>query len=360
MVRPGRFEWFSFALLAPFMALWVNYLLLGRSALSGNSAWLLSYPIVLLHGAATWYLHVWAMQALRKSMPDRQHFARLSVALLLAMVLIPAALLLLFYGYDYSGFPGFTNDDSSARYLVYTGLAVALVTTTMWEAEYTFRRWKEGLAEKEILEQMAIEQEFETLKGQVNPHFLFNCFNTLSSLITEDKKQAEVFLDELSKVYRYLLKNNEDGLSSLDTEIRFIESYYRLLQTRHGEAIRLHMQVDECDHRHLLPSLSLQLLVENAVKHNVLSKNYPLTIDIFTAGDQLVVSNNLQLRAVKAPSNRIGLENIRHKYALLQVQGFQVLKDSRSFSVVLPLLKQKPAEKRLYRIINPEYENTHR
>ena len=158
-------------------------------------------------------------------------------------------------------------------------------------------------------------------------------------------------MNELSKVYRYLLRNNEDGLSTLQTEIRFIESYYRLLKTRHGDAVQLQIEIDKKYEQYLLPSLSLQLLVENAVKHNILSKTKPLIIDIFTtAGNKLVVSNNLQVRTVKGPSNKIGLDNIKSKYDLLNQSGFQVLEDVTSFSVVLPLLWSKAPQQKIVTI----------
>ncbi len=118
-------------------------------------------------------------------------------------------------------------------------------------------KYRESVQEKESLRQLSEKQEFDTLKGQVNPHFLFNCFNTLSSLITEDRVRAEKFLDELSKVYRYLLRNNEDGLTTVQNEIRFIESYYQLLQTRHGEAVQINTEIDKRYDQYLLPSLSL-------------------------------------------------------------------------------------------------------
>jgi LytS/YehU family sensor histidine kinase len=217
----------------------------------------------------------------------------------------------------------------------------------MWEADYSLHQWRESQALKQQMEQLTLQQEFEALKGQVNPHFLFNCMNTLSSLIHEDRKQAEVFLNELSKVYRYLLRNNEDGLSTLEKEIRFIESYFRLLKTRHGEAVRLQIDVDKKYESYLLPSLSLQLLVENVVKHNMLSKNKPLQIDIFTtSGNKLVVSNNMQLRIQHVPSNGVGLENIRSKYQLLKQPGFQVLDQGNTFSVVLPLMWSKLTEEK--------------
>jgi LytS/YehU family sensor histidine kinase len=185
------------------------------------------------------------------------------------------------------------------------------------------------------------------LKNQVNPHFLFNCFNTLSSLISENKERAEAFLNELSKVYRYLLRNNEDGLSTLENEMKFIRSYYGLLKTRHGDALEMIIDIDKRYYPYLIPSLTLQLLVENVVKHNQLAKNQPLVIEIFTtAGNKLVVNNNLQRRTVKAPSNKVGLENIKAKFELLNQKGFQVMEDGKNFTVVLPLIWNNHLENR--------------
>ena len=155
-----------------------------------------------------------------------------------------------------------------------------------------------------------------------------------------------MFLDELSKVYRYLLKNNEEGVSTVAQEIRFIESYFNLLQTRYGNSVQLNVQIDKRYDPYLLPSLTLQLLVENAVKHNALSKNNPLVIDIFTvAGNKLVVSNNHQPLTVKANSTKVGLKNIKLKYSLLKQSGFMVMEDEMNFTVVLPLI-WSPKQKR--------------
>jgi LytS/YehU family sensor histidine kinase len=152
-------------------------------------------------------------------------------------------------------------------------------------------------------------------------------------------------------VYRYLLRFNENGLSTLKSEIQFINSYYKLLQTRHGEALQMTIEIDKKYEEYLLPSLTLQLLVENAVKHNQLSKNRPLLIDVFTtAGKKLIVNNNLQPRVIKGPSNRIGLENIKSKYMLLEQAGFQILEDRKTFSVVLPLIWNKVVDKKLVNV----------
>jgi len=348
-MKPTRLEWISFFTIMPLLCILLNQLLFGPGQWNDGKIWLLSFPVIYLEGLASWYLHILVMHWLRIVFPNiKQTGLRLVILAIAHISLISVTWIILFYTYDATHFLGYQLNSGQLTKALYSGVALTMVATSMWEAEYTFKQWKDSLAEKEKLQQLTLQQEFETLKSQVNPHFLFNCFNTLSSLIAEDRKQAEVFLDELSKVYRYLLRNNEDGLSNVQTEIKFIQSYYRLLRTRHGEAVQLSIETDKKYDQYLIPSLTLQMLVENAVKHNVLSKNKPLTIDIFTTpGNKLVVSNNLQLRTIKVPSNKIGLDNIRAKYELLNYSGFQVLKDQKTFSVVLPLIWNKAADEKI-------------
>ncbi len=352
LIKPSRLEWVSFIALMPFLTILLNYLLFGDEFLGNGRIWLFSFPVVFLLGYFSWHAQIAMMHWLRARFPDiRQTSLRLTILAVAQISLVYLTSRALFHGYDAFEFLDYQLNVQNFRMALYLGIGLTMVATAMWEADYILKQWKDSLAEKEKLEQLTIRHEFETLKSQVNPHFLFNCFNTLSSLISEDRKQAEIFLDELSKVYRYLLRNNEDGLTTLQTEIRFIESYYRLLRTRHGEAVQLKTEIDKKYNGYLLPSLSLQMLVENAVKHNVLSKNKPLMIDIFTtSGNKLVVSNNLQARTVKGPSNKIGLDNIRSKYELLNRQGFQVLQDKKNFSVVLPLIWSKVADQKLLNI----------
>jgi len=250
-----------------------------------------------------------------------------------------ACIIFIFLLYDSLHILGYKMNMTDLKLGLGVGFSINLIFETLYETDYILEKYKESLQEKETIHQMALQQEFDTLKSQVNPHFLFNCFNTLSSLISEDKVKAEAFLNELSKVYRYLLQNNEDGLSTLQSEVQFVQSYYRLLQTRHGDAVQLNIEIDKRYELYLLPSMSLQLLIENVVKHNVVSKNVPLEIDIFTiAGNKLVVNNNLIRRIVKAPGNKVGLENIKAKYSLLNQTGFQIMEDEKNFTVVLPLI----------------------
>ncbi len=351
-INPSKVEWRSHFVMMPFICLLVNYLLYGNRIFHDAELWLFSFPIIFLVGCVSWYIQIAIMKRLRTRFPHiKQTRTRLIILGVAHFLIRSLAFSFIFYSFDAIHFLGYNLNTDQLEIAIYCSLALTLMATSMWEADYTFHQLKTSANEKEKLEQLTIQQEFETLKSQVNPHFLFNCFNTLSSLISEDRKQAEVFLNELSKVYRYLLRNNQDGLSTLQTEIRFIESYYRLLKTRHGDAVQIEIEFDKKYENYLLPSLSLQLLVENAVKHNALSKNKPLVIDIFTTtGNKLVVCNNLQVRKIKGPSNKIGLDNIRSKYELLNQPGFQVLEDVTTFSVVLPLIWSKVSDQKLVTI----------
>lgn len=338
--KPTKVEWITFFALMPVIDVVLNYLIFGMRLWHDRDIWTYSFPVIYVQGFASWYLHIVTMHWYRVQFPLlNQALLRVTLLFFTHVALTSLTFAMLFYGYNYFHFLGYNLEIHKLNMSILVAIALTLVATTMWEAEYVLVKWKESLRDKEQLQQLAIQHEFEMLKSQVNPHFLFNCFNTLSSLIGEDPKQAEVFLNELSKVYRYLLRNNEDGLTTLKNELQFIHSYFRLLTTRHGNAIQFNIETDKRYDNYLLPSLSTQLLVENAVKHNVLSKNYPLIIEIFTtAGNKLVVNNNLQRRSKKPPSNKVGLDNIRSKYDLLHEEGFQVLEDAKNFTVVLPLI----------------------
>jgi LytS/YehU family sensor histidine kinase len=262
--------------------------------------------------------------------------------ILLVLIIIPAMSSLvsvIFLLYHYTHLFGYEFSFEGLKKGLLVGFCVNLIFETLYEADFALQKYKETMEEKHLVQQLSNKSEFDYLKNQVNPHFLFNCFNTLSSLICEDRQKAELFLNELSKVYRYLLRNNKESMSTVENELNFIKSYFKLLQTRHGDAIQLHLDIDKQYGSYLVPSLSLQLLVENVVKHNMLSKNKPLVVDIFTtAGSKLIVNNNLQRRTTATISNRVGLENIRNRYALLKQTGFQVLEDPKNFTVVLPLI----------------------
>jgi sensor histidine kinase YesM len=217
-----------------------------------------------------------------------------------------------------------------------------LVTiTTLYEGVTFFEKWKEAITETEQLEQLNLESQFRSLQNQLNPHFLFNSFNVLSSLIVENPRRAEDFVDELSNVYRYLLRTNEQDLATVEEELRFIRSFFHLLQTRHDKGVDLKINIAEENLQRKILPLALQVLVENAVKHNEISLEKPLSIEIFDQKHNtsaLVICNNVQRKTTRVLSNHVGLDNLRQRYDLLDVPGFAVHDDGQWFQVVLPLV----------------------
>lgn len=356
-IRPNRLQVYSFIASMPVIDFVLNYILYDDAVFHNGAVWLYSFPLIFIIGLASWHTQTVLQNKIQIQYPalkqTRERVKRMVVFIIPTM---SVSVMAIFFMYDYFHVVGYRLRQNDLEYGLLVGFSVNLIFSTLYEMDYVMERMKESILEKESLKQEALQHEFDTLKNQVNPHFLFNCFNTLSSLISEDKARAEVFLNELSKVYRYLLRNNEDGLTTVEAEIRFIQSYYGLLRTRHGEALQLTIEIDKRYYAYLLPSLTLQLLVENVVKHNMLSKTHPLMIEIFTtAGNKLVVNNNLQRRTVKAPSNRVGLGNIRAKYDLLNQPGFQLMEDGKNFTVVLPLIWNNTAapERRFVKEIKP-------
>jgi two-component system, LytTR family, sensor kinase len=338
--KPSKFKLQSFLLSMPLIDVVLNLIIYKGRFWTDIRVWLISFPLLFIMGMGSWYAHTAYEDFIEKKFPElNQSNQRVFWKAMVIFFIMGPSILIIFFTYHHFQILGYRLEQTDMIKGVLLGVAVNLIFETLYEGEYVLSKYKENTTEKETLQLLAEQNEFETLKNQVNPHFLFNCFNTLSSLISVDKQKAEQFLDELSKVYRYLLRNNVESVSTVDNEIKFIQSYFKLLQTRHGEAVQLNMEIDRQYAAYLLPSLTLQLLVENVVKHNALSKNKPLVIDIFTtAGNKLVVNNNLQRRTVKAPSNKVGLDNIRSKYELLKQPGFQVMEDEKNFTVVLPLI----------------------
>lgn len=337
---PSKLQWFSFFASMPFITVLGCYILYGGRLFRDINVWLIAFPVFYLGGMMIFRVQTIIGNYIKFRNPAlKQTTRRVLLYILFIMPFMASGVTLLYLTFSRFHILGYSWNTHDYFMGLLLGFCVNLFFETLYESAFVLEEYKETLKEKQQLEDDSVHAEFSSLKNQVNPHFLFNCFNTLSSLISEDRQKAGKFLDELSKVYRYLLRNNEDGLSTVQNEIRFIESYYQLLQTRHGEAVQINMEIDSRYDNYLLPSLTLQLLVENVVKHNVLSKNKPLIIDIFTtAGNKLVVNNNLQRRSVKAPSNKVGLDNIRTKYSLLDQTGFQVMEDKNNFTVVLPLI----------------------
>jgi len=201
-----------------------------------------------------------------------------------------------------------------------------------------FRRWKEQKVVAAELEKEKALVQYDNLKNQLNPHFLFNTLSSLNSLIFENPQLASEFLQQLSKVYRYVLENKDKNLVSVDTEIKFVKHYVQLLKARFEEGLEVTFDVNESELSKGVTPVTLQILVENAMKHNTTQKTAPLGIRIFCEHDFLVVQNNIQKKQVIEGSNGQGLENLRNLYHYLTDIPVAVEETAQTFIVKIPLL----------------------
>ncbi len=205
---------------------------------------------------------------------------------------------------------------------------------------FFFREYRRQWAEAEELRRNSSQAQMQLIKSQINPHFLFNNLNVLSGMVIKDNPEANHFIEEFSKVYRYILNNQEKELVELRSELEFIQPYLFLLQKRFDQGLTVAINIpDQYKTWHVVPA-ALQMLIENAIKHNIVSRHKPLHIDIHTNGAQtLVVKNNLQPRQVVEPSTKIGLQNIMKRYELISGRDVIVRKTAEEFEVILPLLQ---------------------
>lgn len=208
-----------------------------------------------------------------------------------------------------------------------------------YEAMRFFYQLRQTSIEKEAYKRRAVQAELEGLRAQVNPHFLFNSLNTLTYLIPEDTERSVRFVRQLSKTYRYILETREEPLISLREELNFIKAYVFLLQQRFEDNLKINVDSSATYLNRMILPLSLQLLIENAIKHNIVSDAKPLIINVLIEEDKLLVKNNLQLKQQVQNSTKVGLENIKKRYAYFTEEAVEVEQNDRHFIVKLPLIK---------------------
>lgn len=245
----------------------------------------------------------------------------------------------------------YTKDDILAGWqFVLVSIIISLFVSAIHTGYSLLKKWKNTVIEATELKVKALEfkkiamnAELESLKIQLNPHFMFNNFSTLSELIAKDPDTANKFLENLSRVYRYMIQNLKKNMITLKDEIAFLNAYFYLLEIRHGENIRLKIDLDEEDLKSHIPPITLQLLVENAIKHNIATNDQPLLIEIVSIENKyLKITNNLQRILTPFPSIGIGLKNIENRYKILFENKLPVIEETdNTFTVILPLLNSK-------------------
>ena len=200
--------------------------------------------------------------------------------------------------------------------------------------------WRKSSAKELLLREQLLKFQYQRLKSQVNPHFLFNSLNTLSELVYQDAKKADNYIQKLSSIYRYVLENEDTELVPLKKEISFVNDYFDLQKERDGDKIEMTIDILNLEEFMITP-ISLQILVENALKHNTGSKDVPLNISIRIENDYIKVSNNIHKRGILDQTTHIGLENLKERIKLVSDKELVIQEDNSLFIVQVPLINKK-------------------
>lgn len=308
--------------------------------------WYYAFLTILFITGLTWEGNRWLEPVVRRSFqPARNKLRFLGVFFLLGnMVGVAAAVIAVYVvGNVIHGHSWQENLNPLKLNVIYVGL-VNLFFHLVNAIFFFFREYRQQWMEAEELRRSSTLAELEMVKSQINPHFLFNNLNVLAGMVIRDNPEANRFIEEFSKVYRYILSNQQKELVELRAELEFIQPYIFLLKKRFEGALDVRVEVDEHQRSRYIVPAALQMLIENAIKHNVVSRQKPLQITIAANGDpRLVVSNNLQPRQVAEPSSRIGLQNIQRRYAIISGREVEIRRTEEVFEVTLPLLTVNPA-----------------
>lgn len=277
-------------------------------------------------------------------LPDRKDLIkrlRLQLIIGIPISLMLASALFMIHIYYFTGKAQGVNPwillDECREILLPTFMTV-LCLNAFYENFFLNQLWQQSIIEAEAYKKSSLEAKFQNLKDQINPHFLFNSFNTLATLIEEHPQRAVSFVEQLSEVYRYVLNSKNQEIVSLERELSFAKSYIFLLKMRFENHLDIQIDIpSNYYHNYYIPPLTLQMLIENAIKHNEIGSNQPLKITIIADDQHIIVKNNLQKR-LNTRSTGVGLENIRQRYQFLSQRNVEILETSDAFTVKLPLL----------------------
>lgn len=334
----------------PFIFLWImipyilgmNLILFGTCILKSVSQFSLSFFLSAIYLFVTYLVFGTVAIIIRKQFPTAGDlFRRISVMLPVFYIMNIAAIKgMAFLSQQLNLLTCSINEDMDWWGILY-GCIMSTVITFINEGMANFEVWKSSLNETEKLKNMYQRSKLLGLKGQINPHFLFNCFNTLSGLIQEDEEKAEIFLDEMTKVHRYLLRSDDDMLVPVSDELNFAASYLYLIKERFGKAVHINIDVAEISPQHFLPPLSMQVVLENIIYSNAISKNNPLIINITSRDENaLTITHSVhEKKIVENLGEDEGLDNLVNKYLLLKTGKVEILENINERTIRLPLIK---------------------
>jgi hypothetical protein len=220
-------------------------------------------------------------------------------------------------------------------------IATLFVSIWIYKVIYSIHKKQESKVKEQKIIAGTASAKFETLKNQIDPHFLFNSLNVLSSLIEENPDNAQRFTTSLSKVYRYVLEQKDKDLVPIEEELAFAKTYMNLLQMRFENSLTYEVLIENVDSEAKVVPLSLQLLLENAVKHNIISEQKPLHIKIYIEKDDLVIQNNFQKKSVLQDGQGVGIQNIISRYNIITDRKVAIEQNEYTYTVKLPILTKE-------------------
>ncbi len=333
----------------PIFAFFYPLLVFGISPLNDLHFFIRAFIVSVLHIMVYWFTERYIIIIIRKQLLDLKDYRKRIIIQGVTVIFSTLILSLisevpqLCFGLAPDGVHSALPEEFQVPFFSkYMGsLIITTIIISIYEGVYAFELFKSGLIKNEELQRKNTQAQLESLKSQVNPHFLFNSLNTLISVIPEDSDTAVKFTENLSSVYRYILEIREKELIPLRDELECIDAYRYLLSIRFGDHVRFEFDdLDDLSGKYIVP-LAIQMVVENAIKHNVVSQSRPLTISIKMEGNKLKVCNNLQIKTQKVPSTGVGLKNIEKRYKLLAKRNIKVEKREDIFCIYLPILKIK-------------------
>ncbi|KAB7732581.1 sensor protein lytS [Rudanella paleaurantiibacter] len=335
-LRQDNLRRYIYLFLLPWFVPIVTYLIFGEVILSGWGAFLSSNALILVLSVMANTADTYLLKRVIRAYPEADQSVQRVVLLTLAFSLINISLAeLTLRGLDATRFLAFRYDPETNIWVYSFVFVSSIVASGLIESAYAFMQWQTNQLDRQNLEQEHLKLALSTLKSRINPHFLFNSLNSVSALIADEPQQAEEFVDELSKVYRYMLQANKTPLVAVEAELRFIGSYVQLLHVRYGKALRVDLPTQTGPADAGLPPLTLQLLIDDIIQHNTLMASRPLQIHIeFADTDRLCIRHNCQPRTVRVDT---------------QLPGFaDVLKQYESVGGAVPQREVDPAECRIY------------
>lgn len=292
-----------------------------------------------------WYTTRWISNFMRKYCNKFVFAYRLALQIVLSCI-IAIVITLILHNIAFLIFGDSPEFCDSAilelKNLILTVILMTFLINTIYESFYLFHRLSETALETEHYKKESIEAQYQNLTSRLNPHFLFNSLNTLTTIVEEDSKKAVAYIQELSVVYRYVLNSQKSTWVDLPSELKFTNSYITLLKMRFEENLRLTMDICEKHQTYYILPLTIQLLIENAVKHNEISSSHPLDLKIYCIDEYLIVTNNKQKRTIMPSSTKVGLNNISERYRFLINREVIIEDTEKTFTVKVPLVKIVP------------------